>query len=67
MSGRSARTLLNFSLELWQDLVLLDTFIIYSSISHQRIFRKDVAKRKHLENRKSENPKNPGSLTGARV
>ena len=46
---------------------LQDTFIIYSSISHQHIFQTYFAKRKisrieHLEIWKS---KNPGSLTGA--
>ena len=36
---------------------LQDTFIIYSSISHQHIFRKLFPKQKNLENRKSENLK----------
>ena len=102
MSGRSARTIRNFSLELWQDLVLLDvrkstfhstvvgklesqctrngpqtppfcpgslqdTFIICSSISHQHMFQKYVAKRKisRIENLKIWKSENPGSLTSA--
>ena len=36
---------------------LQDTFIIYSSILHQPIFRKYSAKITHIENRKSENLK----------
>ena len=36
---------------------LQDTFIIYSSISHQHIFQKYFANNNNLENRKSENPK----------
>ena len=37
---------------------LQDTFIIYSSISHQHIFRKSFAKTTNLENQKSENLNN---------
>ena len=40
---------------------LQDTFIIYSSISHQHMFRKDFAQNNNLENRKSENRKIPKS------
>ena len=89
MSGRSARSIRNFSLELSQGLVLhgirksyfstfdgklesqcirngsqnppfcpwslQDTFIIYSSISHQHVFQTDFAKKQNLENRQSGN------------
>ena len=47
---------------------LQDTFIIYSSISHQHIFQKPFAKQKQIsriENLKIWKSKNPGSLTGA--
>ena len=46
---------------------LQDTFIIYSSISHQHIFQKYVAKRKisRIEHLKICKFKNQGSLTGA--
>ena len=48
---------------------LQDTFIIYSSISHQHIFRTYFAKSINLDNRKSENLKiqKTGSLTGAQL
>ena len=38
---------------------LQDTFIIYSSISHQHIFRTYFANKTNLDNRKSGNLKNP--------
>ena len=42
-----------------------DTFIIYSSTSHQHIFQKHFPKITILENRKSGKSQNAGSLTGA--
>ena len=41
------------------------TPLLFSSISHQHIFRKYFSKQKNLENLKIWNSENPGSLTGA--